>query len=71
MWRRFFIVLADGFLGFVITAGTSALAVVADRNPEQLSDISDVAWFVVVVGALIGSAKTIQSRLAPNSKDTS
>lgn len=64
-WRA----VADGFLSFVIAAGTSAVAAVAQGDVKHLSDVSDVAWFVVIVGATMSSAKTIQSRLAPGAKE--
>lgn len=64
-WR----LIADGVLGFLVTAGTSALAAVVQGDVKHLSDVTDVAWFVVIVGAAVASAKTIQSRLAPGAKE--
>ncbi len=57
--------ITDGLLGFVVSAGTSAVTLVAQGNVQSLSDVSEAAWFVAIVGAAVTSAKTVQSRLAP------
>lgn len=61
--------IADGVLAFVVSAGTSAVTLVAQGGVQNLSDVSEAAWFVAVVGAAVTSAKTIQSRLAPAAQE--
>jgi len=55
--------LLDGLLGFVITFGTSAVALLSQSGVETVADVSQAAWIVAGVGAAVGAAKTVQSRL--------
>jgi len=57
-------VAADGVLGFIITFGTSLGALLAQQGVATLADISQGAYAAAFVGALVATAKLVQSRLA-------
>jgi len=59
--------LFDALLGFIITFGTSVGALLAQNGVGSLGDVSSAAWWAALAGALVATAKTVQSRLAdPN-----
>lgn len=53
----------DAVLGFLITFGTSVTALLAQEGVKNLSDISQAAWWAVFAGAVVATAKTVQSRM--------
>lgn len=56
--------LVDALLGFIITFGTSVGALLAQNGVSSLGDVSSAAWWAALTGALVATAKTVQSRLA-------
>ena len=62
--------LVDALLGFIITFGTSVGALLAQNGVGSLADVSSAAWWAALAGALVATAKTVQSRLAdPSAAD--
>lgn len=57
-------VAIDAVLGFVITFGTSMGALLAQEGVANLTDISQGAYAAAFVGAVVATAKLIESRLA-------
>jgi len=60
----------DALLGFVITFGTSVGALLAQNGVGSLGDVSSAAWWAALAGALVATAKTVQSRLSDPNADT-
>lgn len=56
------LILADALLGFVITFGTAAGALLAQDGVSGVGDVSQAAWLAAFAGALVATAKTLQSR---------
>lgn len=56
--------IADAILGFVITFGTAAIALLAGDGVAGIGDVSQASWLAAFLGALVAAAKTVQSRLA-------
>jgi hypothetical protein len=56
-------VIIDAFLGFVITFSTSVLALLSQSGVDNLSQISQSSYVAAFLGAVVATAKVVQSRL--------